>query len=280
MPYTTKKAAREREEKDRRQQAVTDDKTKTTNVKNARILSAIEKGKQTLLPCETKGLNLSKFEHNGRDGRLAVYAEEMYYMYNKFGHYKVIASFQPAESVQNQLFFGKISHGREARIRQDSSVTKRFSRRKDSAGLTQEPTQKERAKTRRQTIPDSFEELILRYRAHRERHNAGQEHLEVLEMLDRMHKRRKEEWSRFERKFSNIEKVRRLELEQETELKLREKQWRQPESEACGYLKLPEINISSVRDKEKTKLSKQDSKHLKVARQRAKPFPSWAAEIT
>ena len=63
--------------------------------KATRIHSAIVKGIQTSLPCE--GQNLSKFEHNGRDGPIVVYAEEAVYNYNKFGRYKVIMALKPVD---------------------------------------------------------------------------------------------------------------------------------------------------------------------------------------
>ena len=70
--------------------------------KATRIHSAIVKGKQTSLPCE--GQNLSKFEHNGRDGPIMVYAEEAVYNYNKSWHYKVIMALKPVDSLRDQLF--------------------------------------------------------------------------------------------------------------------------------------------------------------------------------
>ena len=89
--------------------------------KATRIHSAIVKGTQTSLPCE--GQNLSKFEHNGRDGPIMVYAEEAVYNYNKFGHYKVIMALKPVDSLRNQLFFAKEStkHNKEVLISNKSS---------------------------------------------------------------------------------------------------------------------------------------------------------------
>ena len=97
--------------------------------KATRIHSAIVKGKQTSLPCE--GQNLSKFEHNGREGPIVVYAKEAVYNYNKFGHYKVIMALKPVDSLRNQLFFAKEStkHNKEVLISNNSShvpVKKRF----------------------------------------------------------------------------------------------------------------------------------------------------------
>lgn len=58
-----------------------------------RIKSAINKGKQTSLASYSKGISLSKFEHNGNDGPQVVFAEELSYPFGLFGNYKLVRSY-------------------------------------------------------------------------------------------------------------------------------------------------------------------------------------------
>ena len=59
-----------------------------------RIKLAIAKGKQTVLPKQTKSIKLSKFEHWSPEGPLVVFAEELAYPFGCFGKYQAIRKYQ------------------------------------------------------------------------------------------------------------------------------------------------------------------------------------------
>ena len=66
-----------------------------------RIKSAINKGKQTSLASYSKGISLSKFEHNGNDGPLVVFAEELSYPFGLFANYKLVRSYIKPNDAKN-----------------------------------------------------------------------------------------------------------------------------------------------------------------------------------
>ena len=231
-------------------------KSKTASLKAARIRSAVSKGKQTQLPSETGGNILSKFDHHGRAGRLSVYAEEANHKHSVAGRFKVITAFKPANSIHNQLFFGETSHKRKAKVVKPSSRTDK--------SPTSQPTLAVAEKTgdKRQTKPVTFEELIVKFKAQRQKNQTGKEHLERLELLDAIYKRKKEEWKRIEREFSSLGKVRTELNKHEVDLDQRRK------AEERASVKLPGIKVSQVRDVTKKKPRKQNSKGLKIPKER------------
>lgn len=68
-----------------------------------RVKSAIDKGKQTSLASYSKGISLSKFEHNGNDGPLVVFAEELSYPFGLFGNYKLVRSYIKPNDAKNSF---------------------------------------------------------------------------------------------------------------------------------------------------------------------------------
>lgn len=64
-----------------------------------RIQSAIAKGKQTVLPTQTKSIKLSKFEHRSDEGPLVVFAEELAYPFGYFGKYQAVRKYQSGYDI-------------------------------------------------------------------------------------------------------------------------------------------------------------------------------------
>lgn len=249
--------------------------------KAARIHSAIAKGKQTLLPCE--GENLSKFEHNGRDGPVMVYAEEAVYNYSKFGRFKVIMALKPVDSLRNQLFFAKEStkHNKEVRINNVSShvpakqapnskgtrTDGRFLDRKADAQLRERRTH---LKPSSRSNADSFEELIERYKTRRATYDdlMGTGHVEVLDKLDNLYRQRKEERFKLLAEFSNLGEI-RTELNTSTGLRGSGVDLEDVRKEPKETLKLPKIRVSTVSElSKKDSRRKLDRKHLLVPREK------------
>ena len=234
-----------------------------TQLNTDRIKSAIANGKETLLSSDTKGQNLSKFEHNGRDGPLVVFAQEALYNHNKLGHYKVITSLKPVESLRNQLFFANEStkHNKEVLIKgENSHVSDKDVSRVSSSKGTKEAAPMDRfvdrkgnyrdKKMRRQmTNPDSFEQLIERYKSRRvvykDLMRAG--HVEVLDKLDGLYRQRKKERLKLRTQFSNLGEI-RTEINATTGLRDHIIDLEEVNKEDTGKdpVKLPRIKVSSV----------------------------------
>ena len=64
-----------------------------------RIKLTIAKGKQTVLPTQTKSIKLSKFEHCSPEGPLVVFAEELAYPFGCFGKYQAIRKYQSGYDI-------------------------------------------------------------------------------------------------------------------------------------------------------------------------------------
>ena len=254
---------------------------KNSAPKEARIQSAIAKGKQTLLPCEANGQNLSKFEHNGRDGPVMVYAEEAFYKHNRYGHYKVIMALKPAESVRNQLFFGNESprQNKEVLMKSDSSHVhaKQVSSTKGAHSDGRFVDRK--GKQRRSKKPpkpasnqDSFEELIERYKTRRVKYKdlmgTGHGHVEVLDKLDGMYRQRKQERLTLLTQFSNLGEI-RTEINTSTGLRDHAVDLEEASKESKEPLKLPKIRVSTVSElTKKDSRRKLDRKRLLVPKER------------
>lgn len=234
--------------------------------KEARIQSAIAKGKQTLLPCEANGQNLSKFEHNGRDGPVMVYAEEAFYKHNRHGHYKVIMALKPAGSVRNQLFFGNESpkQNKEVLMKSDSSRVhvKQVSSKKGAHSDGRFVDRKGKHQTIKPPKPasnqDSFEELMERYKTRRVKYKdlmgTGHGHVEVLDKLDGMYRQRKQERLTLLTQFSNLGEI-RTEINTSTGLRDHAVDLEEASKQSKEPLKLPKIRVSTV-----SELTKKDSR--------------------
>lgn len=254
---------------------------KNSAPKEARIQSAIAKGKQTSLPCEANGQNLSKFEHNGRDGPVMVYAEEAFYKHNRYGHYKVIMALKPAESVRNQLFFGNESpkQNKEAPMKSDSSyVAKQVASTKGARSDGRYVDRKGKHQPKKPPKPasnqDSFEELIERYKTRRVKYKdlmgTGHGHVEVLDKLDGMYRQRKQERLTLLTQFSNLGEI-RTEINTSTGLRDHAMDLEEASKESKEPLKLPRIRVSTVAEltrKDKDSRRKLDRKRLVVPKER------------
>ena len=258
---------------------------KTTATPNTdRIKSAIVKGKQTSLPCDTKGQNLSKFEHKGRDGPLVVFAQEALYNYNNFGHYKVITALKPAESVRNQLFFANEStkpNNKEVLIKSENShapdehipgVSSKIGTKKASMDRFVDRKGNHRDKKLRSQItnPDSFEQLIERYKSRRVVYKdlMGAGHVEVLDKLDGLYRQRKQERLKLQTQFSNLGEI-RTEINASTGLRDHVMDLEEASKEAEDSVKLPKIRVSTVADvKRQESRRKLDRRHLAVPREK------------
>ena len=262
-------------------------------LKPARIQSAIAKGKQTLLPCETKGQNLSKFEHNGRDGPVMVYAEEAFYNYNRFGHFKVIMALKPVYSLRNQLFFANEStkHNKEVLISNDSShvpakqVSNSKGTRSDGRFVDRKATgqQRERRthlKPAQGSNPDSFEELIERYKTRRATYDdlLGTGHVEVLDKLDSLYRQRKQERLKLSTQFSNLGEI-RTEINTSTGLRDHAVDLEEASKEPKEPLKLPKIRVSTVSESRKDSRRKLDRKRLLVPKEKVGGFTLGAHKV-
>ena len=64
-----------------------------------RIKLAISKGKQTVLPTQTKSIKLSKFEHRSREGPLVVFTEELAYPFGCYGKYQAVRKYQSGYDI-------------------------------------------------------------------------------------------------------------------------------------------------------------------------------------
>ena len=239
---------------------------KNSAPKEARIQSAIAKGKQTLLPCEANGQNLSKFEHNGRDGPVMVYAEEAFYKHNKYGHYKVIMALKPAESVRNQLFFGNESpkQNKEVLMKSGSSrvaakqVASTTGAHSDGRFVDRKGKRQPKKPPKPASSQDSFEELIERYKTRRVKYKdlmgTGHGHVEVLDKLDGMYRQRKQERLTLVTQFSNLGEI-RTEINTSTGLRDHAVDLEEAGKEPKEPLKLPKIRVSTV-----SELTKKDSR--------------------
>lgn len=245
-----------------------------TGLHSDRIKSAIVKGKQTTLSCDTKGLNLSKFEHNGRDGPLMVFAQKASYGYDKFGHFKVITSLKPAESLRNQLFFASesVNHHKEVlSTAEKSHVPAKYS----SAG-TKEIVPMERFVDKKgnhgekKTNPDSFEKLIERYKARRIMYKdlMGAGHVEILDKLDGLYRQRKQERLRLQAQFSNLGEI-RTEINASTGLRDHIINLEEVGKETKDHVKLPKIRVSTVADITRQESRRKfDKGHLAVPKEK------------
>jgi hypothetical protein len=172
-----------------------------SSIKNVRIKSAIENGSRISLPSDTKGLNLSKFEHIGKEGPLVVYAEDKK-MFNEFGHFNVITSFKPYDSLRNQLFFASQPVSKSSQRLTERAEIKGTSkhRKQIKKDVTREATttlvnsrllvQKNNSDKVRQTRrqPNSFEELVMRYKDRQEKYRTllGDDSLYLFQKIDHM----------------------------------------------------------------------------------------------
>ena len=196
------------------------------DLKNARIKSAIEKGKQTMLTSESKGVSLSKFEHKSKQGNLVVYTQDGATDHKKRVNYKVITSFRPPNSLRNQLFFAA-----------DLSLNSRRSEHETALSI-QAKTRNRKPRTRMKTHskskavlpnlnqpvskleeqPDSFEQILTKYKTKREREKRllglGAQHTEFAEKLGNLYIERKNERNRMRARLSVSENI-RLEYEKE-----------------------------------------------------------------
>lgn len=266
--------------------------TKNSAPKEARIQSAIAKGKQTLLPCEANGQNLSKFEHNGRDGPIMVYAEEAFYKHNRYGHYKVIMALKPAESVRNQLFFGNESpkQNKEVPMKSDCShaPAKQASSSKgthsDDRFVDRKGKQHERKKpTKHAPKQDSFEELIERYKTRRVMYKdlmgTDHGHVEVSDKLDGMYRQRKQERLKLLTQFSNLGEI-RTEINTSTGLRDHAVDLEEASKEPKEPLKLPRIRVSTVSElTKKDSRRKLDRKRLLVPKERTGALKLGAQKV-
>ena len=255
--------------------------------KEARIQSAIAKGKQTLLPCEANGQNLSKFEHNGRDGPVMVYAEEAFYKHNRYGHYKVIMALKPAESIRNQLFFGNESpkQNKEVLMKSDSAEQVRSNTKgahSDGRVVDRKGKHQPKKPAKPASKQDSFEELIERYKTRRVTYKdlmgTGHEHVEVLDKLDGMYRQRKQERLTLLTQFSNLGEI-RTEINTSTGLRDHAVDLEEASKESKEPLKLPKIRISTVSELTKRdSRRKLDRKRLLVPRERTGAFKLGARQ--
>lgn len=199
--------------------------------KNARIKSAIEKGKQTMLSSDSgiKGASLSKFEHRGKDGNLVVYTQDGTNKGDKPMNYRVIASFRPPDSLQNQLFFAEESlvpvHSRKSgRTSQSQNAFKMKANQNISRAMKTQVQTVSRVKAiaglpklgkadgvMREQL-DSFEQVLTNYQSKRQREKRilglGDEHMELADKLGRMYIERKMERNKLRAGFSISENVR------------------------------------------------------------------------
>lgn len=232
-----------------------------TQLNTDRIKSAIANGKETLLSSDTKGQNLSKFEHNGRHGPLVVFAQEALYNHNKLGHYKVITSLKPVESLRNQLFFANESkHNKEVLMKGENSHVSDKDVSRVSSSKAKEAAPMDRfvdrkgnyrdKKMRRQiTNPDSFEQLIERYKSRRVGYKdlMGAGHVEILDKLDGLYRQRKHERLKLRTQFSNLGEI-TTEINATTGLRDHIIDLEEVSREDIGKdpVKLPRIKVSSV----------------------------------
>lgn len=232
-----------------------------TQLNTDRIKSAIANGKETLLSSDTKGQNLSKFEHNGRHGPLVVFAQEALYNHNKLGHYKVITSLKPVESLRNQLFFANESkHNKEVLMKGENSHVSDKDVSRVSSSKAKEAAPMDRfvdrkgnyrdKKMRRQmTNPDSFEQLIERYKSRRVVYKdlMGAGHVEILDKLDGLYRQRKHERLKLRTQFSNLGEI-TTEINAATGLRDHIIDLEEVSKEDIGKdpVKLPMIKVSSV----------------------------------
>lgn len=232
-----------------------------TQLNTERIKSAIANGKETLLSSDTKGQNLSKFEHNGRHGPLVVFAQEALYNHNKLGHYKVITSLKPVESLRNQLFFANESkHNKEVLMKGENSHVSDKDVSRVSSSKAKEAAPMDRfvdrkgnyrdKKMRRQiTNPDSFEQLIERYKSRRVGYKdlMGAGHVEILDKLDGLYRQRKHERLKLRTQFSNLGEI-TTEINATTGLRDHIIDLEEVSREDIGKdpVKLPRIKVSSV----------------------------------
>lgn len=257
---------------------------KNSAPKEARIQSAIAKGKQTFLPCEAQGQNLSKFEHNGRDGPIMVFAEEAQYKRNRFGHYRVIMALKPAQSVRNQLFFGNEStkHNNEVLMKNESShvpakqVSNSKATRSDGRFVDSKGTHLPEKKTARTVVnPDSFEGLIERYKTRRVMYKdlmgTDHGHVEVMDKLDGLYRQRKQERLKLLTEFSNLGEI-RTEINSSTGLRDHAVDLEEASKEPKEPLKLPRIRVSTVSQTKKDSRRKLDRKRLLVPKEKTGVF--------
>lgn len=232
-----------------------------TQLNTDRIKSAIANGKETLLSSDTKGQNISKFEHNGRHGPLVVFAQEALYNHNKLGHYKVITSLKPVESLRNQLFFANESkHNKEVLMKgENSHVSDKdvsrvsSSKAKEAAPMDRSVDRKgnyrDKKMRRQMTNPDSFEQLIERYKSRRIVYKdlMGAGHVEILDKLDGLYRQRKHERLKLRTQFSNLGEI-TTEINATTGLRDHIIDLEEVSREDIGKdpVKLPRIKVSSV----------------------------------
>lgn len=248
--------------------------SKNSAPKEARIQSAIAKGKQTLLPCEANGQNLSKFEHNGRDGPVMVYAEEAFYKHNRYGHYKVIMALKPAASVRNQLFFGNESPRQNKEVLMDDSAKQVLGTKgahSDLRVVDRKGKHQAKKPSKHASSQDSFEELIERYKTRREVYKdlmgTGHGHVEVLDKLDG-----KQERLTLLTQFSNLGEI-RTEINTSTGLRDHAVDLEEASKESKEPLKLPKIRVSTVSElTKKDSRRKLDRKRLLVPKERTGAF--------
>lgn len=149
------------------------------SVKNARIKSAIEKGIESSLPSDTAtGHCLKKFEHNGKEGPLVVYAEDRK-VFNEYGNFTVITSFKPSDSLRNQLFFGErtslpgIVGNTGYEIPQTTDVTYLQGNQRDNKTMHEKGSKdNSEVPARQRHQANSFEGLVARYKIRQEKYKS------------------------------------------------------------------------------------------------------------
>lgn len=164
-----------------------------TSVKNARIKSAIENGNESLLPSDTTtGHCLKKFEHNGKEGPLVVYAEDRK-MFNEYGHFTVITSFKPSDSLRNQLFFGTrsslpgiVSTNGDEISQTAAGVNYLQVNNRDNKNVHQKNNSDGTKQRLRQ--PSSFEGLVVRYKNRQEKYKRllGEDAMYLFQKIDHL----------------------------------------------------------------------------------------------
>lgn len=239
------------------------------DLKSARIRSAIENGKQTQLMSECKGVSMSKFEHKGKSGNLVVYTEDGALEHQKTVNYKVITSFRPPNSLHNQLFFATnsvVSSVRNELITDESNAQTKNqltqSERFPIKNLGKSTILKSRQrKEEYRGQPDSFEQILLKYKSKREKEKRlfglGDQHTHLADKLNNMYMKEKRERSKMRARFSVSQTTNTQHNKDESnEINLKRELHNFPAIK---------FRVDEVRTKdEQPSLSKQNSRLLKV----------------
>ena len=206
-----------------------------------------------------------------------VFAEEVFQRHNKLGHYKVITAVKVADSVHNQLFFGEDSskHNKEVVMTHEyprstkdgQQINRRIS--DDRRG-----NQRKKISRKQLSNPDSFEELLARYKSRRVKNKdlMGAEHLDVLEKLGGLYRQRKQERLKLLAVFGNLGNI-RTEINVSTGLRDHVKDLEDASAEDKKQsVKLPKIRVTTVTElAKKNSMRKLDRKRLAAPREKRGP---------